>query len=77
MSFYSASEKKYGSFDEFVQDGIVDSEKQALNEKYPEADKQQAVEDSGKNESSGGNAESIANMERNDYLTLLSEQMNM
>lgn len=42
MSFYSAAEERYGSFDGFVRHGlgIGDSEKQALREKYLEAGKQ-------------------------------------
>ena len=78
MSFYSAAEEKYGSFDGFIRDGlgIGDSEKQALREKYLEAEKQ-ARNDSNIETASGQNAGSIANMEKIDYLTLLAKQMNM
>lgn len=79
MSFYSAAEERYGSFDGFVRHGlgIGDSEKQALREKYLEVEKQKSREEPYKDNASDGNAGSIANMERIDYLTLLAEQMNL
>lgn len=78
LSFYSAVDEKYGSFDEFIIYGlgIGDSEKYALREKYLEAGRH-TEDDSDRENAFGLNTGSIANMERIDYLTLLAEQMDM